>query len=263
MLSHPHSDHYSGVEDLLLFCEQNNINIRYFFHTCDVVPDRLRAAVATKEDGKRLARLFQTIGRLGQTGIIGKIIIISDMIKEFPLSSTISLEFLGPSNEESVKYISTAFEFDVDLRTKNNPAATWLSTILMLRQDDQYVLLTSDAKRAALRRVYYDRLKDSGRTLVGGQVPHHGARANHFPLLWKKCRGEHPQAAISVGRNSYGHPSFTTISDLRAMGYDVKSTGKIAEWRRPTRRQRALACVSTPSPRAHFDSGGSDVRLTM
>ncbi len=262
VLSHPHRDHHSGVEELLLFCEQHNINIRYFFHTCDVVPDRLRAAVVTKQDRKRLGRLFQTMDRLNQTGIIGKIIIVSDMIKPFPLSSTICLEFLGPANEESVKYIPTAFAFDVDLSTGNNPAANWLSTILMLRKDDQYILLTGDAKREAMKRVYYDRLKDSRRTMVGGQAPHHGSGTNHFPLLWKKCKGEHPRAVISVGRNSYGHPSPNTISSLRTIGYDVKCTGRIVGWREPTKRQKALAGISKPS-RAYFSGGGSDVRLTL
>ena len=262
LLSHPHQDHYSGIEELLLFCEENMINVRYFLLTCESTPDYLRAAVSTVEDRKRLARLFKTIDRLKHSGVISKVSPVNDMTRSLPLSSTSSLEFLSPSYEERQKYITTAFK--PDLRTKNNPAANWLSTILKLSRNGRYILLTSDAKSKAMIRVYSEHLEDGGRNLIGGQAPHHGAGGDHYRLLWRSCRANNnPTATISVGPNSYGHPSLKTINDLRAIGYDVKCTGKIAGWRIPTKRQRALAGISTLSPQAYFDGGGADVRLTL
>jgi len=266
LLSHPHQDHFSGIESLLLFCEENRINIRYFLHTCGANPQYLMAslkAAVSFEAHTPLANLFRTMRRLKRAGVISKVVNVNDL-NCIPLSDTISLDVLSPSYEEHQRYNRTTYH--VDLSTKNNPAANWLSTILKLSRNGRYILLTSDAKRRAMMRVYSEHLEDAGRNLIGGQAPHHGAGSDHYRLLWRSCRANNnnPTATISVGPNSYGHPSLKTINDLRARGYDVKCTGKIADWRIPTRHQRALAGISTlSSPRAYFDGGGSDVRLTL
>ena len=38
IISHPHRDHFSGIEDLLAYCRDKNLNIKYFAHTATLHP---------------------------------------------------------------------------------------------------------------------------------------------------------------------------------------------------------------------------------
>ena len=47
ILSHPHEDHFSGLEDVLKYCYYNRIQVKNFYHTASQTPEYLKAAVYT------------------------------------------------------------------------------------------------------------------------------------------------------------------------------------------------------------------------
>ena len=58
ILSHPHTDHFSGFYELLEYCRNNRIRINRFLHTSQVTPDFLKSATRSlKADEELLSPL--------------------------------------------------------------------------------------------------------------------------------------------------------------------------------------------------------------
>jgi competence protein ComEC len=72
LLSHPHSDHFSGMKALLLHCEKNQISIKYFFHTSEQVPAYLKAACKSVTEQNELFELYKTVFRLYKSNLLEK-----------------------------------------------------------------------------------------------------------------------------------------------------------------------------------------------
>lgn len=228
ILTHPHIDHFSGLRQLLNFCEDNKITINNFLHTCSQVPDYLRSASRSNKGERELINLFTTIKKLHKLKPIIKYqsYITSDN-KDLQLNSRISIAFLAPSVEEKENYITGVKTFDEE-DPNNNPNANWLCTVLKIYTEDWYILLTSDVEKSVLKKlgIKYSYLFD--RYLFLGQSPHHGAKNNHYNSFWKhrKNREEIP-IVFSVGQNRYNHPSMDAINTFKRFNYTIYSTNQV------------------------------------
>jgi hypothetical protein len=66
------------------------------------------------------------------------------------------------------------------------------------------------------------------RKVVGCQVSHHGSINNYFGTFWRLMKHDQNSIAfISVGVNSYGHPSAEVIEKIRNYNYSIEQT---TEW---------------------------------
>ncbi|HED05372.1 MAG TPA: MBL fold metallo-hydrolase [Ignavibacteria bacterium] len=252
ILSHPHTDHFSGFYELLEYCRNNQVRINRFLHTSQVTPDFLKSATRSLEADEELFKLFNLLRIMRDNDEI-KIYTIDDNPNLIiPLGDTCNMEVLSPSSTEIDKYIrGVKFPFDEEEST-SNPNANWLSTILKIYNDKACVILTSDVESTALTRIGK---KKSGRVgndkMVMAQIPHHGSKGNLNKPFWQmRRRNEHTPVVISVGENDFRHPSLEVIVFFdKTTNYEIVSTnltGALSKESAETRQiSQILDIVST------------------
>lgn len=229
ILSHPHYDHFSGLVQILEYCELNKITIGKFLHTSQQVPAYLRVATRSTIANNELVLLFKKINLLRKKGVIQFLSYIIDEIKDIKLNDELSLSFLAPSTVEYENFLSKTPLFD-DEDANNNSQGNWLSTVLKFYTAEWYILLTSDATIQTLKRVGIQRKKEFQTNLRLGQSSHHGSTKNHNDEFWKtKYHKEKTPIVISVGKNSYQHPSKNVIDFFSnpKHNYKIFSTNQV------------------------------------
>lgn len=230
LLSHPHLDHCSGFAELINFCIDNGVKIKYFIHTSNNMPGFWRAAVEGKEAETKILELFYVIRDAYQKiGMLSHPIQAGMMHADISLNNELSISIIAPTNKHLDYYanniVNTAFEEE----TGNKPQANWLGTIIKIYSNvhDGYILLTSDTNKEAMFYNVKNPKLYEGR-LILAQCPHHGAEGNFKPAFWKLIRKyENTPIIISVGKNRYGHPSEKAIYELNKNNYDIYSTNEI------------------------------------
>lgn len=242
-LSHPHADHYSGMEALLHFCETEKIQINNFLHTCQSVPEYLKIAALTRYEDQTLGSLFTFAQKLYKTGrIVSFGHVNAGFAGVFHLSSRWALKILSPDHDEL-----SAFNKLVHVKGNVEPyRSNLLSTILKIYDKDCYALLTSDADEKAFGRILRRSSGEFGRSrLKLGQASHHGAKGNYHQKFWKnQIHDAACPIAISVGLNGYGHPSVEVITSLASLGYHIETTdGTVGP---PSSTEILLDSMSTP-----------------
>ncbi len=220
-LSHPHYDHYSGLEELLIYCASKKIIIEKFFHTCSPTEEFLRASVSTPLEDQTLASLWARIDAL-EGSIIQSIAMINEASGATTLDGKWKFVVLAPAYRE---------QQDFNALRISQPKAAYksnlLSTIIKIYSPDAYILLTSDAEHKTFKRILMHRMhaEFSKLELLLGQVSHHGAEANFHEKFWKNQKhNKLSPMAISVGPNHYGHPSANVISKLQSHNFKVDVT---------------------------------------
>jgi competence protein ComEC len=224
ILSHPHYDHFSGMYELLEYCKNNKIHIKYFIHTCSSVPDFLKSAVKGIFIQTELHKMFRFIKDNYTKMNLGVFSVQSDSPTNYlPLSKNYKLIFLSPSYKEITESI-TKSDFNEET-SGNNPKANHLATIVKLETQEGYALFTSDAPKSALIRMDKRTPEELKNKLLLGQGPHHGAKSNHNNAFWKK-RNRDVQTPIvfSVGTNGYGHVSSEAVNFFSKNDYAIFST---------------------------------------
>ncbi len=227
ILSHPHSDHYSGFLSLLEYCYNKKISIKYFLHTCGQVPEYLKSAVTSNEEGKKLAKLFQYLKSNRKALNMEVAVLQSELPFSLPLNQDFAIDILSPSEIEREDYTRQALPLLVGESRTNNPNANYLSTILKLKSlsNNWFVLFTSDAEKRTFKRLKNNQAINEEEQLLVGQIPHHGAKRNHYAPFWKKIHKiDSSILIVSVGENQYGHPSNDVISFFKKEGFSIYST---------------------------------------
>lgn len=232
LLSHPHTDHYSGLIDLLKFCQQNEIVIKRFFHTCsyhslylekliDKVDKRdLFLGSVEAKYRSNLESTFRTIFEMthekvihystgvsaGSNIVFGplKINVLAPGIEEFGIFCD---RMYNLSKGEGIEY------------TKNNPMANILSTVLELELNrESSIVFSSDCENHVLSSIgkAIDR-----RRMKLCQVSHHGSKHSYSNEFWSEVNGG--TAFVSHGYR-YNLPSPETVKALRKANWKVHLT---------------------------------------
>lgn len=230
ILSHPHYDHFSGMNQILNYCKENNKIIKLFYHTSIVTPEHFKAANKTTKITNELIELFRNISKLRKENIIERLNQVNDSTI-INLTSKLNLRFLAPISIEIENYISKVKIFQ-DEEVASNPNANWLSTVLELYTSESYIIFTSDCTKETLKRIGIEKtkLKDENKVFLMGQVPHHGSEKNHYKEFWvRRNRTNIVPAVASVGINGYGHPSKDVINSFEKelKLYNFKATNTI------------------------------------
>jgi competence protein ComEC len=223
ILSHPHDDHFSGLLQLLTFIEERNIIVKYFLHTCGSKKEYLTASVKTISDRTKLANIFKKANLLYSSEIITNYAFVNDLTKDIELEDDFYLKFIGPTQSEYDKFNQIAFRNN-DL-TRNNEDANLLCTLIKVSNKNDFFLLTGDTPFDVFYKLNRKGNKEFKGINVLGQIPHHGSHVNFCGPFWKSLnRIKSNFACISVGVNSYGHPSDDVINKLNGYGYIVERT---------------------------------------
>jgi beta-lactamase superfamily II metal-dependent hydrolase len=229
ILSHPHTDHYSGMKDLLEYCFNNKILLKKFCHTLkDIEIEYWKYLEPNITNSKELKDLFEIV--LDSYGKNLQEIIKLDFDYRIYLNDNYYLRCLSPSHLEKAEYVRSIDALSEKSRMKRSKAANLLSTVFKLKLDNQFILFTSDAEK-----ITFQRIRDKNLDFFNGkynllcQIPHHGSDTNHEPSFWSCLKiNQLSEAIISAGEHrSYNHPHFSVITDFSAFGYKIKSTNVI------------------------------------
>jgi len=264
VMSHPHYDHYSGLEQVLQYCEAQKLPVKRFLHTARHARAYLQTVVAPGERKDSLHDLLGSVHRLKEKGVIKAYGSVEDTTKSIDLTDDIHLTVLSPSEQEYEEYLKTLYSDDLDEMA--SPDANWIATLLQIETNDWFALLTSDVVTETLRRVGIRVMKKESRKLRLGQVPHHGSENGHYKEFWKRKsydKGATP-LVLSVGiPNSHGHPSRQVLRDLSSLGYQIRSTADSLSPGEDSASdvRRMLANASTPTTTPRSEGGDVVVRL--
>jgi len=209
LLSHPHFDHFSGFHDLLIYCQDEDVNIKRFLHSAEITSDFLKSATRSLEAESSLLKLFKLLKNFRNERGLAINSIEDNADLKIPLGEGYIMEVLSPSSIEKDKFIrGENYPFDEE-DGKNNPNANWLSTILKISNKFGYILLTSDVESTALSRVGKAKSSRLGNgKILMAQIPHHGSKKNLNKTFWqRRTRDSKTPVVISVGENGYKHPS--------------------------------------------------------
>lgn len=231
VLSHPHSDHFSGMLELIEYCETQGISIGCFYHTCQQHPDYFKAACKSTTVQKKLIQLFRKIKTLFCEGSINKQS-LSQFSEPIPLKENITMKCLSPSEREYDDFITSEKYKYSEEQPDNIPKANKLSTLLQIQGEDWYVLLTSDSEKSTFVRLAKQHKNAFDGNLLLGQSSHHGAWSNHWDTFWKQRKKKDSTfAVISVGKNRYQHPSQKTVDSFVKHQYQLRYTNAIGPLR--------------------------------
>lgn len=211
ILTHPQKDHMEGL--LTLF---KRFRVRYFAHS----------SLAGSEKGQELEKAAQT------TSTVSKLLGQGEAMK---LGGGAFISVLWPSQT-----IAAAGSGVLGASTDANDT----SVVVSLSYGRFDALLMGDADSHIDSRLTMSPLpQTSGLDIL--KVPHHGSKTAMTEgfLQWARlastsnvananaatrksplAASKSPQAIISVGKNSYGHPADETIGLLKKYGWDVKRT---------------------------------------
>lgn len=254
ILSHPHDDHYSGLEQVLKHCNDQKIPIKNFYHTAYNTPEYLQAAVDSTTGAIKLINLFTFI-RDHRKGMKMNVKTIEyDTDRPIPLSDDLEMFVLSPSENEREDYVKKVLPKILEESNGNNPNANFLSTILKIspKDKDWYVLLTADAEIRSFRRILKQKDIPDNEVLILGQISHHGASHNLNKRFWQGIKKVPiPISTVSVGRNHYKHPRPSVINFFKDEKFKVYSTQQKGihiniPTKKTTEEEKALISFSKP-----------------
>ena len=234
VLSHPHTDHFSGMEGLLRYCKNNGIVIEKFLHSAHLDPDFIEEMLKTTTKGakdlvgfpvrgvsagNRLRRLYSILDKFDEdpaNGVVERVGVLDTDDLSIPLGKAAKLSLLAPVFSKEIKqYIRSYFSSNGDnglfIKNPNRPEANLLSTVFILDCQGLRVFLCSDATIHFFRRMLNsdDRLFEDLRI---SQLPHHGSIESFQLDFWEhKVHSKGIECVISAGEK-YGHPSFEVVS---------------------------------------------------
>lgn len=253
LMSHPHTDHFSGFEHFLKYCKTKSIGINRFLHTCSFDPTYLQHVFHSKVlDGELLEKAVSIVGNTSdkntlrniytllyeehsnKEGFINSVHIVnSDYV--IRLSANLKLKFWAPhAYDELREYTRASYDILEGQKTtfterRNHPLSNYLSSFLQIYSevDNWQVLLCSDTTKYTFKRLkeksyLYEELRKL--KLLAAQIPHHGSAGNHFEEFWKEIANfESAQFIVSVG-GKYGHPHKKVIDFFGKNTSGVHST---------------------------------------
>lgn len=262
ILSHPHSDHFSGFMKFMEYCEKRKIIIKKFIHTATFQPGFLNGlhgknygngdireivsfAVNYKRRQTDLIRLYEYIHKQAirkDSFIHGVHVINNDY--EMKITNEVSMRFLSPYMYDEISYYLERFyergpnDKKITLTfSENNPQANYFSSFIQLFNDKQQwqVLLCSDITKYTLEKILHHRphvLENlTGYQLLAAQIPHHGSKFNHLADFWENIPGlDNAEIIISVG-DGYGHPNYGVIDFFKARCKSVHATNFVGGYR--------------------------------
>jgi len=189
VLTHPDSDHENGLLEVLKRCEVETVIANTEKCTLENCVAFVGATRGSPAGGSRPAPTGATIDDIFQIGNVTLSVLNPPPYQDFSDSST---------NDDSI--------------------------VMDVEFNGFHALLTGDAEKSTLDRIHrgdvYNALK-----IDVLKVPHHGSFNNFDEAFWEAAKPE--VAIVSVGQNSYGHPSPKVLSAVTAMGVKTLRTDEV------------------------------------
>ncbi|MBC7815994.1 MAG: MBL fold metallo-hydrolase [Planctomycetaceae bacterium] len=257
-ITHPDSDHYSGVVELLKWLEaQGGIVKRLILYAplprelaAYVSQSRKQLAVAKAQPGARIPvelgrldrktrlfmELYQELIKIRGKLEPGRYARASNYLQFVNFESS-TVHVIGPTSSRVDQVTERLWRDVVDSWTRKKhsvPSANEVSVILWITIDKCRILLTGDASAEGLIEAMEAYEEQQGRNSDGLRcdvvvAAHHGARTGSSIDFWRKSLSDGGFVAISSGSHrGYGHPHQETIDDIRnsCSGVTIGCTNK-------------------------------------
>lgn len=259
VMSHPHSDHFSGFPSLFDYCQKKAIKINTFYHTAAFDPLWLKrlfkrdikkefnqivtSSVNRRVHKKLLQKLYRQLdeqNKISPNGFIEEVFTI-DIDYPIQLNDEIDLVFRSPYQRREIeKYITSTFEVDAkeqfrEKKMENNPQANYLSSLIQISHRAGWqVLLCSDVTGETLNKILdnpRDLRKITQKKLLAAQIPHHGSIHNHVESFWQQFTDlEKTDIIISVGER-YKHPNVKVVNFFKEKCKTIHATNFVGGYR--------------------------------
>lgn len=224
LLTHPHYDHFSGINNILEYCRNNKIIINLFLHTSFSTPEFLQSAVRGHVAKKSLEILFKNVEKFYKNELIIECFYVHNNSREYSFNNKWKMKFLSPSHKEFSEYNRNMYKNNFEI-SQNNSKANLLSTVIVIYSTTDQIILTSDAINPVFKKLSKAKHKEPDLNLILGQISHHGSIDNFDKIFWKlQKHSVNTPAIISVGENSYGHPSNEVINNMKDINFEVYLT---------------------------------------
>lgn len=228
VLSHPHKDHYSGLDQLFDYVLDNGIVVKKFAHSLNNIGTEYWTWFELHfDDLQALSRIIAKANNLYENRQLTDFEYLNHNW-QLTFDNSIVLECLSPSHDEIHAY-QQIVRFDPGKnKRENSRAANLLSTVFKLQVGHQNILLTSDAEPMTFERL---ELKHShalqGCEFSICQLPHHGSKRNYYPSFWNTLQnnGSIRHVIVSAGQHHhYHHPDFEVLKRFHDDGFLIHST---------------------------------------
>ena len=231
ILSHPHSDHFSGMIELLNYLEGKNIVVKKFAHSLFLLGKDFYNYLKWVEIDTAalfdLQQLVEKVDTLKKSGIIKTMGNITEDWR-YDFGNNRYLKCLSPSHDEAALYMKIVNGEPEKNKKEASSGANYLSTLFCLVLDEKYYLLTSDTESFSFERILQQaaHAELSQKSLSLGQLPHHGSSKNYHPSFWKSIiKTDDRHAVASAGMNAkYKHPHFPVLKSFFEDGYNIHCT---------------------------------------
>lgn len=226
LISHGHDDHYSGANQVLLFCQKNSILIEEFASTLVMVQfDYYRATLDTQEY-ESITELLQLVTKLDGSIIADVYIVVNNKLNVV-FDNGYKLECLYPKTSN---YQFLRKQMD-DYRTKarkSKPNPNAISTILSIEKENISGLLTSDSLKKSIQVVYNKYFLGKDKLLHLAQAPHHGSKYNYTHKVWDNInRIEQCPVVFSCGQSRHKLPDKEVVDGFKSSNYKIYSTNEV------------------------------------
>jgi beta-lactamase superfamily II metal-dependent hydrolase len=201
ILSHFHFDHYSGLGELLEYLTDNKITVGIFIHT---LTSMFLEIFELQENSRRVIRNTENFAlnfeKANKEEILLEIDAASNKYTPIHLYDEVYLSFLAPTNQDEILLSKQKIRYSKKLST-TFPDVNFVSTVILISNKDEGILLTSDAKKHSFVRIFRKMATDKMKLHVKLiQVPHHGSLYNLEEKFWNYIKKDDKCPAIfSVG----------------------------------------------------------------
>ena len=223
ILSHFHSDHFSGMADIFQHCIDNKIKVYRFYHTIYPCVGEIYNRIFTSKKTEKDADHF--IEKLDEfLEYVDDSVPVTSHLAQFKLTDNLVLSFLAPTGKIYQK-LAKQIARKVNRIVTTTADINKLSTIVSIEHDGKSILLTSDAVRNSFK-ILKNRITSE---LVLTQVPHHGSWASIDENFWTSIKqvGNCP-SVFSVGDEPKDKlPNVETVAFFAMNNFDVYSTNNV------------------------------------
>jgi len=246
-LTHPHSDHMTGMESILDFVATNGGEFWHTVYDMAGVLELYASPKVAKATRRLLTRELMQLARLASAVAerfpAERIRFISARPGE-PLrilsTSEIDIDVLGPSFEDAICYIRMLRRVDAgELQEVDDRVINRTSAVLRVRYGENTIILGGDVLCENWQQII-------GRSRMGSPQPmkvqavkasHHGSKDSFYPELWDDLFGEKP-GIILVSADGSVRPTrgfLDSFMPRRGRGIDdrIYCTGLMDPERRP------------------------------
>ena len=225
-LTHPHEDHYSGLQRIL---ESYTDRVGEFWAFCLDSAHMKKFLLAehskkaTTQSGqtsyRELESIFRAFHKMDKAGAARW---LSGGLR-LPPRGGVEINCLSPLSQD-------LNEYKMQLARSERPESyradeNLLSIVLSFRYGSSRIVLSSDAPTKAWQRMWKEATKRQEQFEAAGvKVSHHGSKRGFHEEVWRHMvSNQRTHAAISAGVG-YGHPDPTVITSLCSMGVRLHCT---------------------------------------